>query len=209
MTAHLFSHELLEASFNDQSECTLQYIIWLSLMRVTDWLNILTWLKHNSVSMSPSPELRRGDIDRYHKMFSLWEIFSRKQMAKWACDTIASKMYVDRLWPRDGCLLHTQYNRYALHCAQLKENPRWKKLLSYVNFYKYFMQKPGKAMGSHIIEHMATLLSGTYHEMFLVSWGLKLYFGKIISPSTFPQYHFKPRDGNILWCSLLQKSPSV
>ena len=56
---------------------------------------------------------------------------------------------------------------------------------------------------------MATLLSGTYHEMFLVSWGLKWYFGKIISPSTFPQYHFKPRDRNIPWCSLLQKSPSV
>ena len=25
---------------------------------------------------------------------------------------------------------------------------------------------------------------GKHHGMFLVSWGLKLYFGKIISPST-------------------------
>ena len=71
--------------------------------------------------MFPSPELRRGNIDRYHKMFSLGENFSRKQMPKLACDTIASKMYVDRPWPRAGYLLRIQYNRYALHCAQLKE----------------------------------------------------------------------------------------
>ena len=52
--------------------------------------------------------------------------------------------------------------------------------------------------------------------MFVVSWGLKWYFGKITSPSTssrdiiiFPQYHFKPRDRNIPWCSPLRKSPPV
>ena len=33
-----------------------------------------------------------------------------------------------------------------------------------------------------------------HHGMFLVSWGLKWYWGKIISPETinFPQYHFNP-----------------
>ena len=112
---------------------TFYNIVWLSLMQVTDWLTTLTWLKHN-LECSPSPELRRGNIDRYHKMFSLGENFSRKQMATWACATIASKMYVDRPWPRAGCLLRTQYNWYALHCAQLKENPRRKKkLLSYLS----------------------------------------------------------------------------
>ena len=54
-------------------------------------------------------------------------------------------MYVDRPWPRAGCSLRTQYNRYALHCAQLKENPRQKKkkILSYVNFYKYAVAGQG------------------------------------------------------------------
>ena len=106
--------------------------------------------KHSHVidkhfSMLPSPELRRRNIDRYHNNFSLRENFSRKQMAKWACDTIASNMYVDRPLPRTGCLLRAQYNGYALHCgaqyngyalycAQLKGNPHWKKILSFVNF---------------------------------------------------------------------------
>ena len=67
--------------------------------------------KHSHVidkhfSMLPSPELRRRNIDRYHKMFSLRENFSRKQMAKWACDTIASNMYVDR-----------PYRALAVYCA--------------------------------------------------------------------------------------------
>ena len=32
---------------------TLHYIIWLSLIRVNDWLNTVTWLKHNSVCSPP------------------------------------------------------------------------------------------------------------------------------------------------------------
>ena len=66
-------------------------------------------------------------------------------MAKWACDTIASKMYVDHPWPRAGCLLHAQYNRYALHCTQLKENPHKKKNTELCKFLQV-MQKPDKAI---------------------------------------------------------------
>ena len=80
-------------------------------MRVTDWLNTVTWLTNISVCCPP-PELRRRNIDRYHKMFPL---LSRKQMAKWACDTIASNMYVDRLWPRAGCFC--AHNTIDTHCT--------------------------------------------------------------------------------------------
>ena len=104
------------------------------ILRVTDWLNTLTWLQHNLVCSSPQ-SCGGGTLIDTTKCFHSGKKCSRKQMAKWACDTIASNM----CWPpllRAGCLLRAQYNRYTLHCAQLKENPRWKKLLSYVNFYK-------------------------------------------------------------------------
>ena len=41
-----------------------------------------------------------------------------------------------------------------------KENPRWFFFIELCEFLQV-MQKPGKAMGSHIISQMATLLSGT------------------------------------------------
>ena len=80
-------------NFQFRTLYTLYYIIWLSLIQVTDWLNTVTWFKHR-FSMFPSPKLR---IDRYHKMFSLGENFSRKQMAKWACDNIVSKCMLTAL----------------------------------------------------------------------------------------------------------------
>ena len=70
-------------------------------------------------------------------------------MAKWACDTIASKMYVDRPWLHAGCLLRTQYNRYALHCAQLTDNPRWFFFLlsSRCEFLQIFYAEAGQGNG--------------------------------------------------------------
>ena len=116
-------------------------IIWLSLIRVTDWLNTVTWLKHNSVC-SPPQSCGGGTLIDTTKMYSLGENFSRKQMAKWARDTIVSKMYVDRPWSRAGCLLRTQYTRYALHCAQ--ENPRCAELCEFLWYFdEYFMQWQG------------------------------------------------------------------
>ena len=154
-------------------------IVWLSLMRVTDWLNTVTWLTNISVCCPPQScgEGTLLDGARYHKMFPL---LSRKQMAKWACDTIASNMYVDRPWPRAGCLLRAQYNKYALHCAQLKENPRWGKKILRENFYK-FCRSRERQWGA--IQYNRWRLCGEHHGMFPVSWGLKWYFGKNISPS--------------------------
>ena len=37
------------------------YIVWLSLMRVTDWLNTLTWLKHN-LECSPPQSCGGGTL---------------------------------------------------------------------------------------------------------------------------------------------------
>ena len=103
------------------------YIVWLSLIWDTDWLNTVTWLTNISVCSLP----RAAEEEHW----SIPQQFSRKQMANWACDTIASNMYVHRPWPRDDCLLRAQYNGYALHYgaqyngyalhyAQLKGNPR-------------------------------------------------------------------------------------
>ena len=155
---------------------TLQkcYIVWLSLMRVTDWLNTVTWLTNISVCCPPQ-SCGGGTL--------LFPLLSRKQMAKWACDTIASNMYVDRPWPRAGCLLRAQYNKYALHCAQLNENPRWgKKKKLRENFYK-FCRSRERQWGAMQYNRWR-LCCRENHGMFLVSWGLKWYWGKIISPST-------------------------
>ena len=108
------------------------HIVWLSLVRVTDWLNTLTWLQHNLVC-SPPQSCGGGILIDTTKCFH-----ANKWQNELAILWLIKKMYVDRPWPRADCLLCAQYNRYALHCAQLKENPRIKKLLSYmyVNFYK-------------------------------------------------------------------------
>ena len=122
--------------------------------------------KHSHVidkhfSMLPSPELRRRNIDRYHKMFSLRENFSRKKIAKWACDNIASNMYVDR--PYRALAVYCAHSTMDTHCTaahstmdthctavQLKGNPRWKKNTEFCKFLQA-MPKPGKVMGSHTI----------------------------------------------------------
>ena len=58
---------------------------------------------------------RRRNIDRYHKMFPLRDNFSRKQMAKWACDTIASNMYVDR--PYRALAVYCAHSTIDTHCT--------------------------------------------------------------------------------------------
>ena len=135
--------------------------------------------------MFPSPELRRRNIDWYHKMFLLGENFSRKQMAKWACDTIVPKMYVDRPWPRAGCLLRTQYTRYALHCAQ--ENPRWIELCEFLWFLWVLCRSPAGQWGA-IWYNRWRLCCREHHKMYLVSWGLKWYFGKIRLGTYKPEF---------------------
>ena len=141
--------------------------------------------------MLPSPELRRRNIDR------LPHIFSRKQMANWACDTIASNMYVDR--PSRALAFYCAHSTMdtrctaahstmdtALHCAQLKENPRWKKWLSFVNFCELCRSR-ARQWGQWVaIQYNRwRLCCREHHGMFPVSWGLKWYFGKNISPYDF------------------------
>ena len=66
----------------------LYNMVWLSLIWDTDWLNTITWSTNISVCCPPQSCGGGTLIDTTH--------FSRKQMANWACDTIASNMYVDR-----------------------------------------------------------------------------------------------------------------
>ena len=104
-------------------------IIWLSLIRVTDWLNTVTWLRHNSVYSPP----RSGAAEGEH-----WSIpqnvFTRGKSFTQTNGKMSLRYYRFKnvCWPRAGCLLRTQYNIYALHCAQLNENPRWTELCEFL-----------------------------------------------------------------------------
>ena len=147
--------------------------------------------KHSHVidkhfSMLPSPELRRRNIDQYQ------HIFSRKQTANWACDTIASNMYVDR--PSRAlafyCAHSTMDTRCTVahstmdtHCTahNLKEIPAEKN----TEFCKFLRAMPKRARQWVAIQYNRwRLCCREHHGMFPVSWGLKWYFGKNISPST-------------------------
>ena len=142
--------------------------------------------KHSHVidkhfSMLPSPELRRRNIDRYHKMFSLGNFFHANEWQN-ELAILSFQMYVDRPWPRADCLLRTQYNRYALHCAQ--ENPRWIEFnCEFLWFLQVFYAGASHGNGEPYNITDGDFVGGNTHGMFLVSWGLKWYFGKIISPS--------------------------
>ena len=109
--------------------------------------------------------------------------------------------HVDRPWPRAGCFC--THSTIDTHCTarNLKKIPAGliKKILR-----EKLCRSWARQWGA-IQYNRWRLCCRELHGMFQVSWGLKWYFGKII----FPQYHFKPRDRNIPWCSLLQKSPSV
>ena len=86
-------------------------IVWLSLMRVTDWLNTVTWLTNISVCCPPQSCGGGTLIDTTKGFHS----FHANKMAKWACDTIASNMYVDRPWPRAGCFC--AHSTIDTHCT--------------------------------------------------------------------------------------------
>ena len=147
-------------------------------MRVTDWLNTVMWLTNISVcSLSAAAEEEHWSIPTECK------IFARKQMAKWACDTIVSKLYVHRPWPRAGCFC--AHSTIDTHCTarNLKKIPAGliKKILR-ENFYK-LCRSWARQWGA-IQYNRWRLCCRELHGMFQVSWGLKWYFGKIISPST-------------------------
>ena len=128
-----------------QSMHYINNIVWLSLIWDTDWLNTVTWLTNISVCCPPQ-SCGGGTLIDTTKCFHSGKIFTQTN------GKMGLRYYRFKhvCWPpllRTGCLLRAQYNGYALHCgaqyngyalycAQLKGNPRWKKILSFVNFYK-------------------------------------------------------------------------
>ena len=115
--------------FNSKS-CTI-LIIWLSLMRVTDWLNTLNF-DWNIIQYVPLPRAAEGEHWSIpHFTQTNGKMSLRYYRFKYVC------------WPpltaRWLFIAHTVYMHCTAcnHSAQLKENPRSKFfLLSYVNFYK-------------------------------------------------------------------------
>ena len=104
--------------------------VWLSLIWVTDWLNTVTWLKHNSVC-SPPQSCGGGTLIDTTECFH-----SGGKMAKWACHTIVSKVYVDRS-PAVHCAQYTN-----THCTACKTTP------AEHSTPVYSMQKPRRETGS-------------------------------------------------------------
>ena len=109
----------------------------------------------NIIQYVPLPRAAEGDIDRFDTT---------------KCLDLGKNFHANKLWQNElailslqKCMLTALARALAVYCAHstidthctacnLKTIPAGeKKILSYVNFYKYFMQKPGKAMGSHII----------------------------------------------------------
>ena len=138
-------------------------VIWLSLIRVTDWLNTVTWLKHNSVCSSralPRAEARAAeeDIDRLYdidttKCFHSGKIFHAN---KWQNELAILSFQRCMLTTLDRALaVYCAHSTIDTHCTarNLKKIPAEKNYCAILCDFQFLqvMQKPGKAMGSHII----------------------------------------------------------
>ena len=113
---------------------TYMYDIWLSLIRVTDWLNTVTWFKHNSVC-SPPQSCRGGTLIDTTKCF---------HANKWQNELAILSFQKCMLTALNRALaVYCAHSTIDTHCTarNLKKIPA--ELASYVNFYKYFLQKPG------------------------------------------------------------------
>ena len=100
-------------------------------------------------------------------------------------NTIASNMYVDRPWPRAGCFC--AHSTIDTHCTarNLKKIPAGliKKILR-EHFYK-LCRSWARQWGAMQYNRWR-LCCRELQGLFQVSWGLKWYWGKIISPETNP-----------------------
>ena len=143
---------------------TRSYIVWLSLIWDTDWLNTVTRLTNISVCCPPQ-SCGGGTLIDTTKCFHSGKIFHANKLQNGLAILSLQTCMLTALtahWlfiARTGCLLRAQYNNgyalhcgaqyngYALYCAQLKGNPRWKKILSFVNFYKLCRSRAGQGNG--------------------------------------------------------------
>ena len=158
------------------------YIVWLSLIWDTDWLNTVTWSTNISVCCPPQSCGGGTLIDTTH--------FSRKQMANRACDTIASNMYVDR--PSRALAFYCAHSTMDTRCTAAHSTMdthctahNLKKIPAEIFFVNFCELCRSRARQWVAIQYNRwRLCCREHHGMFPVSWGLKWYFGKNISPST-------------------------
>ena len=81
------------------------YIVWLSLMRVTDWLNTLTWLQHNLVCSLPQG-CGGGTLIDTTKCFHLGKFFHAN---KWQNELAILSL--------QKCMLTALDRALAVYCA--------------------------------------------------------------------------------------------
>ena len=94
-------------------------IVWLSLMRVTDWLNTLTWLQQN-LGCSPPQSCGGGTLIDTTKCFYSGEIFHAN---KWQ-NELANILSLQK------CMLTALDRALAVYCAHMA---------SRFNIYSYIL----------------------------------------------------------------------
>ena len=146
----------------------------------------MTLIAVNISLMLPSPELRRRNIDRYHTFFhaNKWQT----ELAILSLQTCMLTVLARAL--AFYCVHSTMDTRCTAahstmdtHCTahNLKEIPA-EKIQSFVNFCELCRSRARQWVA--IQYNRWRLCCREHHGMFPVSWGLKWYFGKNISPST-------------------------
>ena len=97
-------------------------IVWLSLMRVTDWLNTVTWLTNISVCCPPrAAEEEHCSIPQYVST-PFTQTNDKNELAILSLQTCMLTA-LDRAL---AVYCAPQYNKYALHCALGEKN--WEKI---------------------------------------------------------------------------------
>ena len=145
-------------------------------------------------SMLPSPDLRRRNIDRYHTFFQ-----ANKWQTELAILSLQTCIHVDR--PSRALAFYCAHSTMDTRCTaahstmdthctahNLKEIPAEKntEFCKFLRATSTSMPKPARQWGQWVaIQYNRwRLCCREHHGMFPVSWGLKWYFGKNISPST-------------------------
>ena len=109
--------------------------IWLSVIRVTDWLNTVTWLKHNSVC-SPPQSCGGGTLIDTTKCFYLGKIFHAN---KWQNELAILSFQKCMLTALDRALaVYCAHSTLDTHCTARKKTPAALNCVNFYGFYEYY-----------------------------------------------------------------------
>ena len=144
-------------------------------MRVTDWLNTVAWL--TNISVCCPPQSCGGGT-----LLDTTKCFHSFHAKKWQNELAILSLQTCMLTALDRALsVYCAHSTINTHCTarNLKIIPAGGKKKLRENFYK-FCRSRERQWGA-IQYNRWRLCCREHHGMFLVSWGFKWYFEKIIS----------------------------